>query len=273
NGLAVVELVQGNYSAARSLMEEALVVYRRLGIDTFAAATLNNLGEVARYQSDYKSANGFYGESLDLFRKLGDQTGIIESLGNMGRTLHHLGNFQAARGAFLEALSLTRTINAVTRAAGVLAGLVGLIVSENDAGTRAQVNGRQIRNGVPIIAHSSDPNNPVLEHVAHLSGLVAEVLEQSGRHLEPLDQAEFDHYTATARARLGEKVFNPAGEEGRNMTIDRALEIVTRIYEHDGEAAGLAGPRGRGRPRQRSIGDLTSREYEIATLVARGMTN
>jgi predicted ATPase/DNA-binding CsgD family transcriptional regulator/Tfp pilus assembly protein PilF len=253
NALAAIELVQGDYSAARSLMEETLAAYRELGVDVFIASTLNNLGEVARYQSDYTSAEGYYRESLGIFRAMGDQTGIIESVGNWGHSLHQLGKFQEARAAFLEAMALAQEINAPTRAAAVLTGLSGVILSE--------------------IERAGAPGFRGADQVARLCGLAAGLLEGSGRPLEQLEQARFDSNVAAARARLGAEVFNRAWEEGRAMTLDRALQLATQAtygFQGPGSRKGVDEAQ---RLRKRGSGGLTSREYEVVRFVTQGLSN
>jgi non-specific serine/threonine protein kinase len=70
-----------------------------------------------------------------------------------------------------------------------------------------------------------------------------------------------------ARARLGEAAFAAAWAGGQAMTLERAIEYA---LAWDGPAA----PAGARRPTTRPAGEiLTSREREVAALVAGGRTN
>jgi non-specific serine/threonine protein kinase len=91
---------------------------------------------------------------------------------------------------------------------------------------------------------------------------VAELLEKTGRQLDPPDVDVYDRSVATARARLGEGAFTKAREEGRAMTLDQALQLAT-------QGKGVRSQR----PRKRAMGGLTAREYEIAGLVTQGLSN
>jgi non-specific serine/threonine protein kinase len=61
---------------------------------------------------------------------------------------------------------------------------------------------------------------------------------------------------------LGDAAFTAAWEVGRAMSIDQALQGATQD-----------GKQGREETRQRGQGGLTSREYEVANFVTRGLTN
>jgi non-specific serine/threonine protein kinase len=255
NAVGGVGLIQGDYDAERTLREESLALYRELGDVNGIAALLMNMGEGARYRGDYNRAHDLYKESLDLFRSLGqpDETGVMYAVANLGQALQHLGKFEQAGVAFLEALTLASETPSYLAAATALAGLSGVILA-----------------GLDISSQSPAHYLERLKRVALLSGLAAGLLERSGRQFEPVDRVDFDHNVATARERLGEELFNEAWEEGQAMTMEQALELATREYEH--EAQGITPP-ARGRSKKQIAGGLTSREYEIAALIAQGKSN
>ncbi len=81
NNLGMVAAYHRNdYSAARLLHEEALVIRRELGDRWGIAGSLTNLGTVAYEQGDYPSSRALLTESLAMRRDLADRLGIAESL-------------------------------------------------------------------------------------------------------------------------------------------------------------------------------------------------
>ena len=80
SNLGHVALDQGDYPAARALLEESLAIRRELGDREGIAASLSNLGNVALYQGDYPAARALHEESLAIRRELGDRCGIFYSL-------------------------------------------------------------------------------------------------------------------------------------------------------------------------------------------------
>lgn len=252
NTLAGVASLQRDYDTSRTLHEASLELYRELGIDDGIAMLLNNLGLLAVDQGDYERAESLLGEALDLYRSLGAEyrDGLMFAVANMGRLAQRVGDFKKARATLLEALALAHAASSTFAAAEMLLHLCGVILSDLD---NPQVTPFQYLRS--------------MELVARLSGFSAAVLERGRRHFEPLEQAEFDRNVAAARARLGEVAFTRAWEEGQAMTLDQALQLATQ----EPRARSISGAPGR--PRQRAIGGLTIREYEVAGLVTQGLSN
>ena len=79
----LLDAVQGDNLASRTLHEECLAIQRSLGDRLGIAASLNNLGNVATIQGDYSAARALYEESLTIKRELGDRRGTGISLQNL----------------------------------------------------------------------------------------------------------------------------------------------------------------------------------------------
>lgn len=252
NAVGGVALYQGDYQTAGALSGEALIKYREAGADTEVAGTLSNLGLGATYKGDYDRAEEFYRESVDLLYKIGNKAGALNALTNLGYAALYQGDWRRAKAIFVETLTLTLEIDSERPSARVLAGLAGTILAE--VGLQPRTAPQDLRRAV---------------YATQLLGISEARRERGGVNFDPLGQAEFERNVATARKLLGEEVFNRAWEEGGTLTLDQALELATRDYTHEDERK----PRGRGRPKKRVAGGLTDREYDVAALLARGMTN
>jgi tetratricopeptide (TPR) repeat protein len=71
---------QGDSSAARSLYEQGLAIFRELDDRWGIAGTLADLGGLAREQGDYPTAHSMYRESIKLFQELDHKRGIARLL-------------------------------------------------------------------------------------------------------------------------------------------------------------------------------------------------
>ncbi len=101
---------QSDYRAARSLSEEALALHRELGNKQGIAHSLNNVGWVAHHQGDYAAARSFHEGSLALRRELGDKRGIGFALANLGWAIHKQGDYERAAGLLEEATILFKQL-------------------------------------------------------------------------------------------------------------------------------------------------------------------
>src|SRR5439155_12970023 len=84
--------LQTDYSAARSLLEQSLALYRELGNTADLPAPLNALGEVARTQGDYPTARAYFQESLELLRARGDKANLAWALQALGEVAQEQGD-------------------------------------------------------------------------------------------------------------------------------------------------------------------------------------
>jgi DNA-binding CsgD family transcriptional regulator len=132
------------------------------------------------------------------------------------------------------------------------------------------------------------------ERAARLFGTVEALREESGIRLSPLRRAEYDRTVEGIRTHLDQATFAEAWAQGRAMPLERAIvqaletkdELPTEASsrEANGEDASSALPPDAFSsppspplsPRhalQQQFGGLTSREREVARLVAQGKSN
>jgi non-specific serine/threonine protein kinase len=110
NGAAVLARTQGEYAAARPLLEEALALARARDDRSAIASLVFELGNVANEEADYAHARSLYEEALALRRGLGDSRGISAALHNLGVVAAAVGDLEAAERLYREALALHREL-------------------------------------------------------------------------------------------------------------------------------------------------------------------
>jgi tetratricopeptide (TPR) repeat protein len=77
---------QGEYSEARTLLQESLAIRRQLGDKAGLALSLNTLADVVLDEGEFADARPLLDESLEISHELGDQTAIaylIEDYGGL----------------------------------------------------------------------------------------------------------------------------------------------------------------------------------------------
>lgn len=239
-----VALGTGDYPTARTLMEEVLAVCREIGNRFMEAATLINLVGVAQSRGEYARAELLSRQGLAIFTEIENNIGIMWAHLNLGDTLHRLNRLAEAREYLMKALTIAQ------QADHPLA-IETLVVLGNVA--------------IDMIKQSRSPAVPNMriQQAVSLYGLASLTLERRGTALDSALQPLYERNLAYARQQLGDDLFNTAWQEGRAAPISRAVELADRIPQPVSSAFS----------KKRIVSGLTSREANVAALVARGMTN
>jgi predicted ATPase/DNA-binding SARP family transcriptional activator/DNA-binding CsgD family transcriptional regulator len=232
---------EGDYARGTTLWEQSLALAREVGDIDRVGSTLANLGHPALLQGDYEKAKSLSEEALEFAHKpenWGVEFAATASL-NLGLAGLGLGEFERASGALEEALLMFqkgRRPNLIETVEGMasLAGAMGKA-----------------------------------DRAAHLWGAAEAAREVAGLPLPPGERVLHEPYLASARSRLGEVAWEEALAKGQAMSLDEAVEYALAREEVDQPAAPVQEQIPPGEP----VVELTPRENEIATLVARGLTN
>lgn len=96
NNLGVIAFRQGKFAEAETLLQQSLVLRRRLGDPKWIADSLNNLGILLHALEAYEREQQLLLEALATYRQLDDRKGI-------GTVLHNLGGVQLALAHYPEA--------------------------------------------------------------------------------------------------------------------------------------------------------------------------
>ena len=234
--LAHVRQSNGEYDQATAMMERSVELYEQVKYPRGVANSVDCLGEVARTKGDYERAEILTARAMRLYDEIGDARGHSHLLHNLAFIRLHQGRGAEALDLFRQSLMSAQDLKSPRDLIMAIAGL----------------------------AAASKAAPP--ERVARLLGAVAGLLDSSGVHLEPAEQAEFDETAASMRARLGDQTFAVAMERGRVMVPDDAAAEALAL-------AAAAAAEGQGGRREAEETPLTAREREVASLIAEGLSN
>ena len=244
-------------AARRGMLREAeqqatasVAVMRRIDQQWGAARALLGLGDLARFRNHPGEAHGWYVEALAILREIGARPEIARCLAGLGRVAMDLGAIEQARRHLTRSLRLS---HATGSRIGVARGLEAF----------AALTGHEGRSELAV----------------QLAAAAAALREAAG--LPPLSGARVEAYLAQAR-RLGDATVARLWASGQALTSEAAVALAL-----DARAPSAAMPSGKGpageNPALTVVGryrvaaappsSLTQREYEIAELVAGGLSN
>jgi predicted ATPase/class 3 adenylate cyclase len=199
HNLGAMALIQGDHVRAAALCKEGLTLSREIREKRGMAWSLNVLSLVAVRQGDYRQAETLCEECITLFREVGYKTGIALSLNTLGLIAQHQGDHVRAAALYKEGLSLSQEL-----------GIKDIIAQHIE--------------GLAVVAGAQ--GQP--ERGAKLFGAAEALREAIGTPLSPSDRAEYDRSVAAVRTQLSEEAFRAAWEEGRKMTIEKAVEYALK---------------------------------------------
>lgn len=223
----------GYYEIARERLNESLTLARQDG-DLFRTAhSLNTLGDLSRLKQKYAEAAETYTHGLELMRELDAQRDIASFLSNLGFVRLHLGDIEHAYHLFIESIGIYQ---AQQNRPGILECLIGFAATAIESGQPAA--------GVRLFAMAA------AEHPSSISVWKA-------------TQVEFEHYLDLAQSKLTDADFQAEQTAGHALSLEQAVEYARQLLIHS-ETESQTGDK---------IEDLTTREHEVAGLIAQGKTN
>lgn len=231
---------QGDLNRAAELHERSLALHREVANKRGIAIALSCLGVVALDEGAYALSAALSAESLELLQELGDAALSAISLNNLGYATLHQGDPQRAATHQADCLRLARDAGDPR---GIAYGIEGLAAAS-------------------AMLHPNPQSAAVAgaERAARLFGAAEALRARVDIPLPPVDSALNDRSIATARAVLTDAVFDAAWAAGRLLSREAAIDEALAVADTEDVPLPAAIP-------------LSSREREIATLLALGRTN
>jgi non-specific serine/threonine protein kinase len=197
--LGLLASMQGNYVEARSLLEQSLEIWRRMGPEgqTGVSWTLTFLGDVALNQNESKEARSIFEECVAIQREIGDKNFLAYSVRRLGLLAWREKDFARATMLCQESLSLNRELGDPRGVLACLAGFADIAV----------VQGK-------------------FERGATLIAAVETQLAGMGMRLLPVDKLESERNLALLLTQLDDKTFKKFWGKGRAMSLEQAIAFA-----------------------------------------------
>lgn len=205
-----ITLAEGNAEGAVQWYEEALSFNRTAQLAAIHIFALEGLGKVAWAQEDYELAIKHFEEALRMSRTEDVKPAIFNALYLLGRTAHSRGDHVTAWELYAEALKMQKR------------RVVPLF-------RWASLKTYQSSISYPLAACAllaTAQNN--MPRAVRLFG-AAETLYTALRfEMSAKERTEHDQGIASARVVLGEETFPVAWEEGKKMSLDKAISYALK---------------------------------------------
>jgi predicted ATPase/DNA-binding SARP family transcriptional activator/DNA-binding CsgD family transcriptional regulator len=271
---------QGDYERSIASSEESLILSRKLGDTAAAAVALSNLAWAALYQNELRQASKLAEEAMILQR-------ISEDIGGLARMLLIPGMVAAVqhdyeRATVLHELSLALAREVEDNFAIVLSLALGAFASVNQRHYERAGNlcaeglelSQRLGMGQLIATHlhisaALAGSRGQLVNSARLWGAAEALREALGTVFSPVERYVYGPYIATLHTELEEEAWRAAWAEGRAITLKEAIECASSKEE----VAYLSSPMSEKASTGEPLDELTHRQWEVAVLIAQGLTN
>ncbi|MDO9084777.1 MAG: LuxR C-terminal-related transcriptional regulator [Anaerolineaceae bacterium] len=233
-GQGEIAIQLGYYDIARERLDECLDLALRDGDAFRIAHTLNFLGDLSRCEQSYPEAQNSYEKSAVLLRELGAQHDLASILFNLGFTYLNQDEIKKSQTLFKESMTIHLSQQ---NKPGMIECLIGFAACAVKSGL--------FRSGIRLFAASMA-----------ISGQ-----KDISRWLTT--QKEVEKYFGIAQSKLLKKELQDEQLAGRIMSLEQAiayamnLQLKPRFEEPDKE----------------EVESLTTREFEIASLIGMGKSN
>ncbi len=230
----IAAYMQHDFGRSESCLHKAAEGFTAAGDDTGLASTLIQLGALAGVSGDLGTAEAILERSRDMARRLQDTWLLARSALTQGSLLAHWGHAPRASTLLRESVLASQTIG--DRWAIAMATELFALV--------ASAEGR-------------------LDRAAQLLGATEALWETAPPAFTREWAAAREKSRSDARAQLGKRDFEIAFSRGQSLNIDQAIRLALEEPEPQNAA-----PRAR-----RPTAPLSTRELEVAALVAQGLSN
>jgi predicted ATPase/DNA-binding XRE family transcriptional regulator len=199
--------LRGMVLLTRGRSDEALEPFRRgldlvgdLGPSWLLATSHLNLGMANLHAGHLEEAEELITRARGIYEEIGDEHFEARCFGYLGFVALLAGGIDGAESLFAESVERFRELEDIQ---GIVEGLEGLAAVNAAAESRE----RTVRAG-------------------RLAGAASAIRERLTAKQYPFDKAGMEPYLAKARTALGAADWDQAGEEGREMTLEQAIDLA-----------------------------------------------
>jgi predicted ATPase len=236
NGAAELALAAGDNAAGRRHAEEALAIHRALGDVWGASVSLQRIGCALIEEGDRAKAQQLLEESIRGLLETGDEHLALWTTRTLAWSYHNAGDLERARAVHEDNLRQARSLENERVAAAILGSLAMIAVREG----RIEDAFSLLRESLPTWRDFGDRLEIAIDlgHAAHAlafagrAGPAARLLSCSEAFLEEIGGAESwvvrmnEDTLAAIRTKLDEAALAEAWEQGRTLTLDKAVALA-----------------------------------------------
>ncbi len=233
-GQGEIAIQLGYYDIARERLDECLDLALRDGDAFRIAHTLNFLGDLSRCEQSYLEAQNLYEKSAVLLRELGAQHDLASILFNLGFTYLHQGEIEKAQSLFKESMTIHLSQQ---NKSGMIECLIGFAACA-------------IKSGLFGIG-------------VRLFAAFTTFSEQNDISKWRTTQKEVEKYFGFAQSHILKKELQEEQLAGRIMSLEQAVAFAMKLQLLPGIES----------PEVEELASLTTREFEVASLIGQGKTN
>jgi len=241
DNLGILATDLGNFSQARSWLEESLALQLPLGASGYAS-TLRYLARMAMYKGDYVEARAFCNEVLTMSKNVG-RTGIyLWLLLDLGILAMQEGKYTEAQDYFKERIELGEKIGNYSSAVWARIYMAHTAVRQGNIvyareWIRFCIMEFQKANDLYGIAFAMEGlaslhvNQGRFEHALRVFAWADATHEKIDDHLPPFEQAAVEKNLNMIRAQLGNASFEKMWNEGSKLTTEEVIDLAMKELE------------------------------------------
>jgi len=228
---------QGEYEHAIELLDESLTLSREMGSPTEVTAALRGLAKMGLHVRDYERAEKLYDEALHLGRAHDDRNAVAWALHGLSEVARHREDFDRSAALLEEGLRVCREIDSKPGIAYLRLASAHVARYQGDLGEarrryeealRLLVElGNRRRVAICLFGLAAlDVRENALERALILMGAVDPMSEAGEIQLAPVDQAEYERAVIEIRSRVEDEEIERLRQAGREMEIEKVLELA-----------------------------------------------
>jgi predicted ATPase/DNA-binding CsgD family transcriptional regulator len=276
---------RSDYDQATRLVRQAMRAFQRLNDQRGLGWCLGFLGHIARARAELPRAAELLEASIAAFRSIGDELSAILPLAALGFTACLQGDAVRALALCDEAVRLARQTGAAGRLtlALIYQGQVTSLLDQPGTAAAAFQEGLRLARewesawgmaecleGLAVLAASAGH----FARAARLLGAAARLREAIGAPVHPVDRADHDRAVQASQSALGAGAYGAAWSSGQALGVDVVIDYAASPDSVQRETTPSSGERtGSEQAVGQQLTVLTAREREVATLIARGLSN